>query len=343
MIMKNLGVRTVELQSLKEKEDLKRLIPQTPQQLEQIETSIRENGIAVPIVVDKEMNIIDGYTRFEIAKKLGIKEVPVIIMDFSSPAEERIWAMRMNVERRQLTPEKFLELIDKIVEESKKMNLSVEEMEKQVEEVSSASKVATGSRIYYVKLRAEAPELADIVKKANVNAKQVYDFYEAIKSHYGDLLQLGEEKITRILTNEELRKKVMAEPSILVAMRTNDLEASLYNEESTDEGNGDDYIVGSIRTTEEVELPKTDINGGEKSGEEAQEKQETTQKPEVDLTDVKQSAEELRSHVEAQKDDELERISREILTITIKPVKLPKGKFDIIRDVDADYLVYKTD
>ena len=44
-----------------------------------VATSIKEYGMKQPIVVDKNNVIVVGHTRFEACKKLGFKEVPVLV------------------------------------------------------------------------------------------------------------------------------------------------------------------------------------------------------------------------------------------------------------------------
>lgn len=49
--------------------------------VEPVANSIREFGFKVPLVIDKENNIVCGHTRLKAAKKLGMKTVPCIIAD----------------------------------------------------------------------------------------------------------------------------------------------------------------------------------------------------------------------------------------------------------------------
>ena len=51
--------------------------------IDKVASSIKEFGFQQPIVIDKNNTIIVGHTRFEAAKKLGLKEVPVPIADLT--------------------------------------------------------------------------------------------------------------------------------------------------------------------------------------------------------------------------------------------------------------------
>ncbi len=58
-----------------------------------VAASIREFGWQQPIVVDKDGVIIAGHTRYKAAKKLHLKEVPVVVAD--NLTEEQIKAYRL--------------------------------------------------------------------------------------------------------------------------------------------------------------------------------------------------------------------------------------------------------
>lgn len=58
-----------------------------------VANSIDEFGWQQPIVVDKDNVIIVGHTRYKAAKKLGMKEVPVVVADKLS--EEQVKAYRL--------------------------------------------------------------------------------------------------------------------------------------------------------------------------------------------------------------------------------------------------------
>lgn len=58
-----------------------------------VANSIKEFGFKVPIIIDKNDEIIAGHTRLKAAKQLGLKEVPCIIADDLS--DEQIKAFRL--------------------------------------------------------------------------------------------------------------------------------------------------------------------------------------------------------------------------------------------------------
>lgn len=58
--------------------------------------SIKEFGWQQPIVVDKDMVIIAGHTRYKAAKKLGMKKVPVVVADNLSPEQVKAYRLADN-------------------------------------------------------------------------------------------------------------------------------------------------------------------------------------------------------------------------------------------------------
>jgi len=61
--------------------------------VEEVAKSIKEFGFKNPIVAKSDGEIINGHTRYKAAKKLGLKEVPVIVADDLS--EEQVKAFRL--------------------------------------------------------------------------------------------------------------------------------------------------------------------------------------------------------------------------------------------------------
>lgn len=65
--------------------------------IEKVAASIKEFGFRQPIVTDKELVIVVGHVRFEAAKRLGLKKVPVHIATELTP--EQIKAYRITDNR----------------------------------------------------------------------------------------------------------------------------------------------------------------------------------------------------------------------------------------------------
>jgi len=61
--------------------------------VEYVANSLREYGFKQPIVVDKNMTIIVGHTRFQAAKEIGITEIPILIAE--DLTEEQVRAYRI--------------------------------------------------------------------------------------------------------------------------------------------------------------------------------------------------------------------------------------------------------
>ena len=65
-------------------------------QIAQIAASIAEFGFTNPILVDSKAGILAGHGRLLAARKLGLMEVPVIILDHLSEAQKRAYIVADN-------------------------------------------------------------------------------------------------------------------------------------------------------------------------------------------------------------------------------------------------------
>ncbi len=65
-------------------------------QVAQIAASIREFGFNCPILVDSKAGIIAGHGRLLAARKLGLTEVPVIVLDHLSETQKRAYVIADN-------------------------------------------------------------------------------------------------------------------------------------------------------------------------------------------------------------------------------------------------------
>jgi ParB-like chromosome segregation protein Spo0J len=66
------------------------------QQVAQIAASIMEFGFTNPILVDSKAGIIAGHGRLLAARKLGLAEVPVVVLDHLSETQRRAYIIADN-------------------------------------------------------------------------------------------------------------------------------------------------------------------------------------------------------------------------------------------------------
>ena len=70
--------------------------PRTHSDAPQIAASIAEFGFNNPILVDTKAGIIAGHGRLHAARKLGLTEVPVIVLDHLSESQKRAYIIADN-------------------------------------------------------------------------------------------------------------------------------------------------------------------------------------------------------------------------------------------------------
>lgn len=61
-----------------------------------VASSIKNYGFKQPIVIDSLGEVVAGHTRLKAAKKLGLKEVPVIIADDLTPSQVKAYRIADN-------------------------------------------------------------------------------------------------------------------------------------------------------------------------------------------------------------------------------------------------------
>ncbi len=88
--------------------------PLKPEELEALKQNIIDTGITVPIVVDENGDIIDGYHRYQIAQELGI-ECPHVTVEDLTEGQKIGMAISLNVHRRMLTQKQKRELLAKSI------------------------------------------------------------------------------------------------------------------------------------------------------------------------------------------------------------------------------------
>jgi N6-adenosine-specific RNA methylase IME4/ParB-like chromosome segregation protein Spo0J len=93
------------------------LVPRvTAEEYQTMKESIKLHGIREPIVINPQKIIIDGHTRFQIAKELALKEVPYREEQYESLYAEKMTVIELNLHRRQLNTAQKCELGLKVLE-----------------------------------------------------------------------------------------------------------------------------------------------------------------------------------------------------------------------------------
>lgn len=122
--------------------------------LQELADSIKEYGVLQPLLVQKENNyyrIIAGERRWRAAKKAGIKEIPVIIKDYT-PQQIIETSLIENIQRKDLNP----------IEEAMAYKRLIEEFHLTQEEVSrrlSKSRVFVTNTVRLLKLDSRVQEM----------------------------------------------------------------------------------------------------------------------------------------------------------------------------------------
>ena len=99
--------------------------------LEELAESIKEYGVLQPLLVQKRdgyYEIIAGERRWRAAKKAGIKEIPVVIRDYSDQEIVEI-ALIENIQREDLNPIEEAQAYQRLVKE---YNLNQDEVAERV-------------------------------------------------------------------------------------------------------------------------------------------------------------------------------------------------------------------
>src|ERR1017187_437319 len=64
--------------------------------VDRMAASIREFGFKIPVLARSDGEVVDGHLCLKAAKKLGLKEVPVILCDEWTPAQVKAFRLMVN-------------------------------------------------------------------------------------------------------------------------------------------------------------------------------------------------------------------------------------------------------
>lgn len=167
----------------------------------ELSESIKQHGVVQPLVVAKQKDyyeIIAGERRWRAAKIAGLKEVPVIIKDYS-PQEIMEVALIENIQREDLNP----------IEEAKAYKNLIDEYnlkQDQVAEKVSKSRTAVTNALRLLKLDDRVQEMLINENISSGHARALLGLDDAEKQ-YNIATQIFDEKLS-VRETEKLVKQI---------------------------------------------------------------------------------------------------------------------------------------
>ena len=183
--------------------------------LEELADSIKQFGLIQPLVVQKRdgyYEIIAGERRWRAAKKAGLKEVPVIIRDYTDEEMMEI-ALIENLQREDLNPIEEAQAYKKLINDYK---LKQDE----IAEIVSKSRVAITNSMRLLKLSEKVQDM-------------IVD--EMISSGHGRaLLALNDKKMQEELANRIFDEKLSVRETEQIVKALNNPKEKKQKEEYSD-------------------------------------------------------------------------------------------------------------
>ena len=146
---------------------------QTPEEREQLRASILDEGIRDALVVyQREGNLVlvDGHHRLNMAKELGIKTVPIQVMQFAHQDDARIWMLRNQLGRRNLGDAERIEIALKLTAFLEKQGIVNKKRGKDL-----SANLHKGEKAQKVDRLQEASEIAKVSRRNVAKYKKIHD------------------------------------------------------------------------------------------------------------------------------------------------------------------------
>lgn len=138
--------------------------------VEYVAKSIKEFGFKVPIVIDKNNEIVAGHTRYKASIELGLEEVPCIVADDLS--EEQIKAFRLADNKVSEKAEWNFELLEEELAQINDIKMNefgfiLEELEEVVEDLENL--YTTKINIPSYEVSGDEPSIDEMIDESKVN------------------------------------------------------------------------------------------------------------------------------------------------------------------------------
>lgn len=183
--------------------------------LEELAESIRQYGVLQPLIVQKRdeyYEIIAGERRWRAAKKAGIKEIPVIIRDYSDQEIVEV-ALIENIQREDLNPIEEAMAYQRLV---KDYNLKQDEVAEKV--FKSRAAVANSMRLLKLDARVQQMLIDDMISAGHARSLLAIENgdeqYNVAMRIFDEKLTVREiEKLIRELSKGKTEKKEKSIPT----------------------------------------------------------------------------------------------------------------------------------
>ncbi|MBX2842037.1 MAG: ParB/RepB/Spo0J family partition protein [Flammeovirgaceae bacterium] len=146
---------------------------QTPEEQEQLKTSIAEEGIRDALVVyerDGRFVVVDGHHRLKMAREMAIDTVPIQEMQFANQDEARIWMLRNQLGRRNLGDAERIDIALKLTEFMENIGL---ENQKKGKDLSA--NLHKGGKVQKIDRLQEASDIAKVSRRNVAKYKKIQD------------------------------------------------------------------------------------------------------------------------------------------------------------------------
>lgn len=175
--------------------------------LQELADSIRQYGIIEPLVVQKKGNrfeIIAGERRWRAARIAGMREVPVVVKEYS---EDEIFTIALieNIQREDLNPIEEATAYQKLIKE---LNLKQDEVAEKV--AKSRTAITNSMRLLKLEERVQQMLIDEMISeghgRALLSISEPEDQFSLAMRIFDEKLSVREtEKLVRKITEEKMR------------------------------------------------------------------------------------------------------------------------------------------
>ncbi len=189
--------------------------------LQELADSITQHGVIEPLVVTKRDNyylLVSGERRWRAAMKAGLKEVPVVVKDYTDQEILEIGIIE-NIQREDLNPIEEAQAYKKLIEE---FHLKQDDVAERV----SKSRTAITNILRLLKLTDTVQEMVIDEKLTNGHARALIPIEDA-ELQYETACKVFDERLS-VRETEKLVKKILND---LANPKQNDSEAAATTED----------------------------------------------------------------------------------------------------------------